>query len=154
MSQISRSLIVPFSTKQMFDLVNDIEKYPLFLPWCPKTEVLESSPSLKKATMHIAKGGFRKSFTTLNKLTPDERIEMRLVQGPFKALEGVWSFESLVEQSRVTLHLSFEFNSRLLSLTLGPIFQQIANGMVYTFSSRAHALYRSAQPALILPEGL
>lgn len=147
MSQtIIKSQIVPFSAKQMYALVNDVEKYPLFLPWCPRTELVETREDYMKATVHFAKGAFQKSFTTLNKLIPHERIEMRLVEGPFKKLEGLWSFEELKEKCRVSLHLSFEFNNKLLALALGPIFSQMANSMVSTFSSRANKIYGSLIP--------
>lgn len=151
MSEISKSVLVPFTAKQMYELVNDIEQYPHFLPWCPKTEVLERTQESIKATVYFAKGALGKSFTTLNKLIPDERIEMRLVEGPFRTLEGVWHFETLPQCCRVSLHLSFEFSHKLLSLTIGPLFQQIANSMVSTFSSRAYTLYGQAHPAVVLP---
>ncbi len=142
MAMIHRSAFVPFTCAQMYDLVNDIEQYPQFLPWCPNTEILSRSEQEIKATIHFAKGALAKSFTTENRLTPNQRVEMRLLEGPFRQLEGVWQFESIAGQgSRVTLNLSFEFNNKLLAFALGPFFHQIAASMVESFTKRAQQIY-------------
>lgn len=142
MATIFRSAFVPFSCAQMYDLVNDIEQYPQFLPWCPNTEILSRTSEEIQATVHFAKGALAKSFTTINRLLPHKRVEMRLLQGPFRHLEGLWQFESIADQgSRVTLNLSFEFNNKLLAFALGPFFHQMASGMVESFTKRAHQLY-------------
>lgn len=145
MTSIIRSAFVPFTTAQMYDLVNDIEQYPQFLPWCPNAEVLSRTTEEIQATVHFAKGALAKSFTTVNRLLPHERVEMRLLKGPFRHLEGLWQFQSIADQgSRVTLNLSFEFNNKLLAFALGPFFQQMTSSMVESFTKRAHHIYATA----------
>lgn len=143
MTTITQSAFVPYSCAEMFDLVNDIEQYPLFLPWCPSAEIVHRADDEIKATLYFAKGALGKSFTTLNRLLPHQRVEMRLVEGPFRHLQGAWEFQPASEKkgSHITFNLSFEFNNKLLALSLGPIFHHIANTMVEAFTQRAHQLY-------------
>lgn len=143
MKKIQRSALVPFTPQQMFDLVNDVAKYPLFLPWCHKAEIGTQSDEHMEASLHISKGPINKAFTTLNRLIPHQRIEMRLKQGPFKHLEGIWQFERLNELTQVSFNLSFEFQNPLLAMTLGPVFQHIAQSMVQAFTARANEVYAS-----------
>lgn len=138
---MTRTALVPYTSMQMFNLVNDIEQYPLFLPWCPQARIIHRHENEIQATLHFAKGPIGKSFTTVNRLLPHNRVEMRLVQGPFRHLEGAWEFQTLEKGSQITLNISFEFNSRLLSMTLGPLFNQIAGTMVESFTRRAHQVY-------------
>src|SRR5690554_1946444 len=138
MSEISRSALVPHSAEQMFELVSAVEQYPEFLPWCGGSEVLSRDEDQMKATIIIAKGGLEKSFTTVNRLQYGKMMEMRLVEGPFRHLEGFWRFQKLREDaSKVSLNLEFEFSNRLLSMAFGRIFTQIANTMVDAFVKRA-----------------
>lgn len=145
MHTISRKALVPYTAGQMFALVNDIESYPAFLPWCRDAKVLERRADMVKATLKLSKGGIEKSFTTLNRMQDESRIDMELVEGPFSSLEGSWRFEALgVHGSRVTLDLSFEFLNPLLRLTLGPVFNQIGHTLVDAFVQRARQLYGAA----------
>jgi ribosome-associated toxin RatA of RatAB toxin-antitoxin module len=141
MTTIERKAKVPFSAQQMFDLVNNIEQYPDFLPWCGGTTVLYRTPSEVKASIIIAKGPIKKAFTTLNYLQPHHQIEMSLVEGPFKSLSGKWLFKPLDPGCEVSLALSFEFNNHWVALTLGPLFQHIANTFVSSFTERAQQVY-------------
>ncbi len=141
MTIIQRSAFVPYSAKQMFDLVNDVEQYPQFLPWCANAHIVSQSPDDMEATVHIAKGLWRKAFTTLNRLVPNERIEMRLRQGPFLHLEGTWQFQSLPTGCQVSFKLAFEFSNPLLAITLGPVFNQVAQSLVSAFTHRAIQVY-------------
>ncbi len=141
---ISRCAKVPFSPQQMFDLVNNVAEYPQFLPWCAKTQVESQSENHMQASVHIVKGPISKAFSTINTLIPHERIEMRLKQGPFKHLEGVWSFEGLAQGCKVSFHLNFEFQNTLLALTMGPLFNQIAQTLLQAFTTRAHHVYTEA----------
>lgn len=126
----------------MFALVNDIDAYAGFLPWCRSSRVLARSADEVTAVIEIAHGGLHKSFTTLNRLQQDKMMEMRLVEGPFRHLEGYWRFDVLGEQAcKVSLDLDFEFSSRLVGLAMGPIFTQIANAMVDSFCKRAREVY-------------
>jgi len=140
--KISKHALVPFSASQMYALVNDVEMYADFLPWCNKSVILEKTEDDIKASLNIAYGSLNKSFTTLNKLTPETKIEMQLVDGPFKQLQGEWLFTQLGKDGcKVSLNLEFEFKSKLLSITMGPVFSQIANTMVDSFAERATKVY-------------
>ena len=142
MTTIKRNKIVPHSVEKMYNLVNDIQHYPLFLPWCTRSTILSQDENEIKAELTLAKGGIEKSFTTCNRIQKNKMIEVRLISGPFKQLEGFWLFESIDEtQSRVTLDLAFEFSNALISLAFGPVFNQIANSLVDAFCDRANVLY-------------
>ncbi len=142
MKKVLKHALVPFSASQMYSLVNDIESYADFLPWCDKSIILEQTEQEIKASLNIAYGSLNKSFTTLNKLTPETKIEMQLVEGPFKRLQGEWLFTQLGNDGcKVSLALEFEFKSKLLSMTMGPVFSQIANTLVDSFSERAQKVY-------------
>lgn len=142
MATINRSALVRYTPAQMFALVDDIETYPQFLPWCRDARVLSRDEDEVKATLELAKGSVRKSFTTCNRLQHNKMIEVRLVEGPFKHLEGFWRFDNLEgEASKVSLDLDFEFSSRLVSMAIGPIFHQMANSLVDAFVRRAHEVY-------------
>lgn len=145
MKEVNQTQIVPFTTAQMYNLVNDIEQYPAFLPWCGGASIVRCSPEEIEATIKISKGLFSQSFTTLNRLTINEKIDMRLVNGPFKSLEGYWKFTELSPQScEISLHLSFEFINQMMSLTLGPAFHHIASSMVEAFTQRARQIYTAS----------
>lgn len=142
MPDIKKSTIVPYSAKQMFDLVNDIENYPAFIPACKSTEILSRNEDEIRATLHFSRGAISKSFTTLNRLQKDKMIEIRLLEGPFRHLEGLWRFETLVKNKcNVMLDLEFEFSNRLLSFAFEPIFMQVANMLVDAFKNRADTVY-------------
>lgn len=142
MTHVQRSALVPFSTAQMFNLVNDIDSYPEFVPWCVQCEVHSDNAQEKQATMSFAKRGIKASVTTCNELDTDREITMRLVKGPFKHLVGTWEFHELSEQAcKVELDMQFSFSNRLYEATLGPIFNQIANKLVSAFTERAQQLY-------------
>lgn len=142
MTSIKRSAVVPYSAKQMFQLVDGIEDYPQFLPWCKASEIHERTADEVKATLVLAKGGMEKSFTTINRNQQDKMIEVRLVAGPFSHLEGFWLFDTLNENMcKVVLDLDFEFSNALLSLAIGPLFQQIATSLVDAFCQRAKEVY-------------
>lgn len=126
----------------MYALVNDIESYPAFLPWCRSSTILERSDDEIKASIELARGGIQKTFTTLNRMQHNKIIEMRLVNGPFRHLEGFWRFQALDEHSsKVMLDMEFEFSNRLLGLTVGPVFTQITNSLVDAFTQRAMDVY-------------
>jgi ribosome-associated toxin RatA of RatAB toxin-antitoxin module len=141
MAHIQRSAMVPFSCEQMFDLVNDIEQYPEFLLWCPQARVLSQTDNEIEATVYFAKGAIAQAFTTINRLHPHEKIDMRLKEGPFRYLEGIWQFQVRPQGSQISLDLSFEFSNKLFSFALEPIFQQIAGTLVEAFTQRAHLVY-------------
>ena len=142
MPMIHKTAIVPYTPAQMYDLVNDIASYPEFVPWCAESHVLTCTEEAITATLVFARGSMKKAFTTKNQLQKDTRIEMGLLDGPFKHLRGVWCFEALAEgHCRVTLDLDFEFSTRLLGVMFGPLFHQVANRLVDAFHQRANAVY-------------
>ncbi len=141
MPNIKRNALVGFSAEQMFDLVNNIEKYPDFLPWCGASRVLERTDQTITASLDIAWKGMGKSFTTRNALST-HRIDLSLVDGPFKDLTGVWTFEPLQENAcKVGLDLEFTFKGGLMDLLFEPIFNHIANTLVDAFCKQAAAVY-------------
>lgn len=143
MTVISRSALVRHSADAMYALVNDIESYPDYLSGCVGAEVLRREEGLMEARLDLAKAGMRYSFTTRNRLVPPHRVELSLVEGPFKRFEGYWQFQPLAERaSKVTLELDFEMaGGRLLGFASKPIFHGIANEMVDALVRRANDVY-------------
>jgi len=142
MTSISKSALVAYSPAQMFALVDGIEAYPEFLPWCRGAKVLSRTDDEVRATIELSKGGVEKAFTTCNRNQKNKMIEMRLVEGPFRQLEGFWRFDALGDDGcKVSFDLEFEFASRMLGMVVGPVFSQIANSMVDSFHKRAVEVY-------------
>ncbi len=142
MTSISKSALVPYSPAEMFALVDDIEAYPQFLPWCSTARVLERNADEVRATIALSKGGVDKAFTTCNRIQHGKMIEMRLVEGPFRHLEGFWRFDALGNDGcKVSLDMEFEFASRMLGMVVGPVFSQVANSLVDSFQKRAVDVY-------------
>ena len=142
MNVINRSATVIYSPRQMFELVNNIEDYPRFLPWCSSSTILHRDDEAIEATLDIAWSGIHKSFSTRNHLHPYERIEITLVHGPFRHLEGRWIFTALGEQGcTVDLELEFDLAGRLIDKLFQPIFHHIANSLVDLFCKRAAEIY-------------
>lgn len=142
MTTISKSALVAYSPEQMFKLVDDIEAYSDFLPWCGNAKELSRDEKNVEASVLISHSGLNKEFTTRNTNTQFSQIEMHLVNGPFKNLDGVWLFEPLGDTAcKVSLNLEFEFSSKIIGLTLGPVFSKIANSLVDAFIKRAEIVY-------------
>lgn len=126
----------------MYALVNDIESYPEFMSGCVNAQVLASGEDFLEARLDLKKAGLEKSFVTRNTLVPDERIELHLVDGPFKTLEGVWEFRALNEEAcKVSLSLTFEFESRLIALAADPWFESVGNQLVSAVVGQAKKVY-------------
>lgn len=142
MARIQRTATVSHTPEQMFDLVNDIEAYPRFLPWCRSARVLGQGDDWIRARVEMAKGALHHSFTTRNTLEPHRRIRIALEDGPFRKLEGDWHFEPTAQGGcRVELDLEFEFAGRMFSAVAGPVFSHIASSLVDSFRRRADELY-------------
>lgn len=142
MTTIHRQALVPYSARQMFDLVDDIESYPQFLPWCRSSTVLSRNEDEVRASLELAKGSVHKTFSTLNRLHVGKMIEMRLLEGPFHHLEGFWRFEALREDAcKISLDLDFEFKNRMIGVVVGPVFNPVANTLVDAFVKRADEVY-------------
>jgi len=142
MTTIQRSALVSFTARQMFELVNSIEDYPRFLPWCSKSEIISQSEEHIEATVTVAWSGIHKSFTTRNQLHPYDSIEITLVSGPFHRLAGRWHFVALGEEGcKVNLDLEFEFTGHWMDMLFQPVFHHIANSLVDVFCKRAVEIY-------------
>ena len=142
MTLVQKSALVKYSAQQMYDLVNDIEAYPRFLPWCSGSRILKREDDVVEAELIISKGGFNKAFSTRNSLNNAESITVALMDGPFSHLEGVWNFLPLREDaSKISLDLEFEMSGVLANLAFGAVFNQICNTMVTSFTERAKAVY-------------
>lgn len=142
MTVVKKSREVPYSCKQMYDLVNDIDKYHEFVPYFSSSVVHHRDENEVQATLNISAGGMSKSFTTKNRLQENKMIEMRLVEGPFSHLEGFWRFDETANGCSIVFDLEFEFAGRMFSMLLGPIFEQVADKMVDSFCERADSLYQ------------
>ncbi|MGX5914407.1 type II toxin-antitoxin system RatA family toxin [Aliidiomarina sp. Khilg15.8] len=142
MPQIERTVLVPYSCQQMFDLVNDIPAYPEFIPGCSDARILQQDGHRVDAELVISKAGFEQKFATRNHLVEPARIDMKLLSGPFKSLHGGWRFESMDNDAcKVILHLDFEFSSRMLQFAFGKIFNEVNRRMVDAFAQRAKTVY-------------
>ncbi len=139
---IKKSAVVPYRAGQMYDLVNDIESYPEFLPWCSEARVSDRSETRLKASVTMASGSIRQSFSTENTMEPGRRIDVRLLSGPFRYLNGYWQFEPLDDgRCRISLEMHFEFKNRLMKLTLSKLFHRIVDSLVGSFNERARQVY-------------
>ncbi|EKO3388934.1 SRPBCC family protein [Vibrio fluvialis] len=142
MKQVSRSALVSFSADQMFHLVNDVARYPEFLPGCSGSRVIEASGEKMVASVDVSKAGISKTFTTSNELNHGESIIMNLVDGPFRTLRGGWYFTPLDEQAcKVELKLEFEFSSKMIEMAFGKVFNELTSNMVNAFTKRAKQVY-------------
>ncbi len=144
MPTIHKSRIEPYSPEQMFRLVNDVDAYPQFLPWCRHARIVQRSADEELAELEVAKGPFNQKFTTRNRLLDtDERkqIQINLVNGPFKQLTGSWIFTSHPTGCQIDFSLEFAFQQNLFAKLLEPIFSQIGHSMVDAFAQRARVVY-------------
>ncbi len=142
MEIIDRSVLVGYSAQQMYALVEDIESYPQFLPWCDRAVASVREPSRTVATLHVNFHGLRQQFTTENIKQQGTRIDMKLVAGPFRNLEGYWAFTALDETAcKVEFRLCYQFAGRLLEKAVGPVFHRIADSFVDAFVRRAQVKF-------------
>ena len=142
MKRIARSAIVPHSAAQLYALVEDIESYPRFLPWCVGVAVKSRTPDSTVATLAVGMRGVKQSFTTRNENRAPEAIDLKLVDGPFRHFAAAWRFQPLGEQAcKVEFSMEFEFASRALATLLRPVFEHIADSMVNAFTRRADEMH-------------
>ena len=142
MAIVEKSVLVGHSAAQMYALVADVEAYPQFLPWCSGTEVKQLDAHRAAATLHVNYHGLRLHFTTENQMDAGALIDMRLVKGPFKHLDGFWRFVPLSQQAcKIEFRLSYELSGKLMEKLAGPVFSHIANPLVEAFVKRAVTLY-------------
>lgn len=142
MALVEKSVLVPYSAEQMFALVDGVEDYPQFLPWCGGSSVTSVDGNTVHATVHIDYHHVRQSFTTENLRQPPNYIDITLKDGPFKHLDGGWRFIPLSESAcKIELQLHYEFSHKLLEKVFGPVFHYIANNLVEAFIHRAEKVY-------------
>jgi len=145
MRELQRSALVPHAAAAMYGLVNDVRAYPEFLPWCRSAVVHSETERFMEASLELYKGKMSRVFTTRNQMVAGERIEIGLVDGPFRHLEGHWFFESIDEAaSEVRLEMRFEFDSLMGGVLFGPVFEDVARSLVDAFVKRARDVYGRA----------
>jgi ribosome-associated toxin RatA of RatAB toxin-antitoxin module len=142
MPEITKSVLVEYSPEEMFTLVDGVERYPEFLPWCGSSSVSYRDDHTTRATIHINYRGIKQSFTTENAKESARSMAVRLVEGPFKILDGTWGFTPLAGHGcKIEFRLHYEFSSWVLEKMVGPVFNYIANTMVDAFVRRAETIY-------------
>lgn len=142
MAQVQKSVLINHSASQMYALVDDVTKYPEFLPWCGGVDLIKQDEISTIATLHIAYHGLHQKFTTENHKTYPSLMEIKLKDGPFKQLEGVWRFIALNESAcKIEFMLNYEFSNSFLEKIIAPVFSHIANTFVDGFVTRADEVY-------------
>jgi len=147
MREVRRSALVPYPPHDMYALVNDVAGYPAFVPWCRAARVLEADEREQTATLEIARAGLKLAITTRNSLTPDERIDMVLADGPFAHFHGRWDFVPIRDRDealrgcRVELAVSFAFRHAAFGLLAAPLFERSWDSLVDAFVRRARELH-------------
>lgn len=142
MPTVKRSARVPYTTEQMFDLVNDVESYPKFLHWCRGARIESSQANTLEATLEIGVLGFQQRFRTRNTLQRPERIGIDLVSGPFRRLRGEWRFAATPEGgTNITLTLTFEVTLSPFGVVFAKIFEELAVAQMTAFVDRAKRIY-------------
>lgn len=142
MALVEKTVLVAHSAEQMFNLVDRVEEYPNFLPWCGGASVTELDGATVHATVHIDYHHLKQSFTTENVRRPPHQIDMTLQRGPFQHLDGSWRFIPLSDSAcKIAFSLHYDFSSKLLEKMVGPVFHYIANSFVDAFIQRAEKVY-------------
>jgi ribosome-associated toxin RatA of RatAB toxin-antitoxin module len=142
MAVVKKSALVPYSARRMFDLVYDVGSYPQFLPWCRRTEVISETADQICGRIEVSRLGIHQTFSTCNRFERYTRMDIALLDGPFRKLLGGWRFTPLREDAcKVELELDFEFSGRLIDKAFGAVFNQIANSLVDAFCKRADDVF-------------
>ena len=142
MALVEKSVLIEYSAAQMYALVEDVAAYPAFLPWCGGTEILTKEGGITRAAIIIDFRGIKQRFSTENRADPPQLIEMTLVDGPFRQLDGSWRFKPLGEDAcKIEFRLHYEFSSKLLEKIVGPVFHYIASTFVEAFVKRAQQIF-------------
>ena len=142
MAKVEKSVLIERSAAQMFNLVDAVESYPEFLPWCSRTCVDYRDERKTVATLHISYLKVKSHFTTENDKDFPVRMSLKLVGGPFRRLEGLWQFKPLAENAcKIEFELSYDFSNKVFEKVIGPVFNQIATTMTEAFVKRANDIY-------------
>jgi ribosome-associated toxin RatA of RatAB toxin-antitoxin module len=142
MPEVRRTALVMFTAEQMYQLVNDVSRYPEFLPGCVATEVHEESDVHMLAQLTLKKGPVKQVFSTSNTLTPNREIAMELANGPFEYLRGAWTFQPLSEEAcKISFELNFEFSSKMVGAAFNKMFSDLTLTQIDAFTKRAEVIY-------------
>ena len=143
MVKVEKNVLVPHSAEQMFTLVDRVEDYQAFLPWCGGIDLIERSEQTTTATIYIDYHGLKQSFTTQNQKQFPNKMEMQLKDGPFKHFNGQWRFIELNEHAcKIEFILESEFSNPLFGKIISPVFSHIANTFVDSFVTRAEQVFK------------
>jgi ribosome-associated toxin RatA of RatAB toxin-antitoxin module len=141
MREVKRSALVSQPPARIYALINDVERYPEFVPWCAQARVLSRSATEVVAALQVRQGAFTGEFTTRNTLTPESAVHMQLLSGPFRTLEGAWQLTPIAPAGcRVELEVRFEFKSRLSGMLFDSLFAHTVASLVDAFVQRARTL--------------
>ena len=144
-------MLLWYSPSEIYRLVTDVERYPEFLPWCEKVEVLSREHDVVTARLHLAYSGLRHAFTTRNVQVPDESVHIGLVDGPFSLLDGLWRFVPLPLATapgglgeaacKIEFEMRYGFSNPILEAAISPVFDRIAHTFVDSFVRRAEQVH-------------
>ncbi len=150
MKHVKKSVLLWYSSEEMYRLVTGVTDYPQFLPWCERTDILAQDERGMTARLHLVYAGVRHAFTTRNTHVPGESVTVQLVDGPFSMLEGSWLFKPLptqgdepVKACKIEFEMRYAFSNLALELVLSPVFDRVANTLVDAFVKRAEQVYGS-----------
>ncbi|HZV54122.1 MAG TPA: type II toxin-antitoxin system RatA family toxin [Rhodocyclaceae bacterium] len=142
MAVVEKSVLIERTAAQMFELVDRVEDYPQFLPWCGGTELIERTDTRTAARLHISYHGLKTHFATENAKEAPCWMNIELREGPFRRMDGGWKFTPLGDTAcKVEFRLHYEFSNKILERALGPVFHHIANTFVESFVKRAQQIY-------------
>ena len=143
MALVEKTVLVAHTAEQMFNLVDRVEEYPQFLPWCGGATVNDMQGTTMHATVHIDFHHIKQHFSTENTRTPPHQIDIALKDGPFRQLDGHWRFIPLSDEAcKIEFRLHYEFSSKLLEKLVGPVFSHITNTFVDAFILQADKIYK------------
>jgi ribosome-associated toxin RatA of RatAB toxin-antitoxin module len=142
MAEVRKRVLIEHPAAKMFDLVDRVEDYPQFLPWCGSTELLQRNEAITSARLHVNYHGIKTHFSTENDKEIPRHMLIRLLDGPFRHLVGNWTFTTLGDTAcKIDFSLSWEFSNKLVEKAVGPVFGHIANTLVDSFIRRADQLH-------------
>lgn len=144
MALVEKTVLIENSAAQMYALVDDVERYTEFLPWCARAELKYRDEHKTVASLHIDFLSVKSHFTTENSKVYPTQMTMKLVDGPFRRFDGQWTFKPLSENAcKIEFRLSYEFSSKLFEKIIGPVFSRIANTFIEAFVQRAAQVYKA-----------
>jgi len=142
MTIINRSVLLPYSARQLFDLVSDVESYPSYMEGCVGARILRRDDQLLEARLDLARGGINQSFSTRNRMRAAQEITLELLDGPFEHFSGHWDFRALGDSAcKMSLYLEFKFSSKLLGVAASRLFEKVTNNLVDAVGRRATQIY-------------